>query len=137
MAGGFEVLRYTGIAYLLFLAWKNLKTVAWQVTAAGTKIWPLQQFYTKGFIGNLLNPGTLFLYFSFIPQFIHPEQKHILRQNITLCLLQMAGSTLTNFTLVYVAGFATDVLKDERYQQRLRYSMSALIVLFALKMLFS
>ena len=136
LPGALAVIRYTGIAYLLYLAWQNLKTVQWADANDTTKIKPLQHFYKRGLIGNMLNPGTVFLYFSLIPQFIHPERKNILLQNLELCGLQMLGSTVTNCSLVFLAGFATDrFFKNEKYQQNIRYIMSALIALFALKML--
>ncbi len=130
-------LRFLGIAYLLWLAWRNLKTVNWAETSEEKKIVPLKHFYVKGLVGNLLNPGTLFLYFSLIPQFIHPERKHLLLQNLELCGLQMLGSTVTNCLVVFLAGFVTDrFFKNERYQQWIRYTMSLLIAVFALKLLF-
>lgn len=137
LPGALNLLRYIGIAYLLYLAWKNLKTIAWIETGVTAIKKPLQHFYIKGLIGNLLNPGTLFLYFSLIPQFIHPERKNILLQNLELCSLQMMGSTVTNCIIVFLAGFATDqFFKNEKYQRCIRYVMSFLIAAFAIKMLF-
>lgn len=132
-----DVLRYAGIAYLLFLAWQNVKMRSWEESADSNELKPLSYFYIRGLIGNLLNPGTLLLYFSLIPQFIHSGRGDVLRQNLTLCGLQMLGSTVTNSIVVFVAGFAAArFFKNEKYQQRMRYVMSALIVLFAVKMLF-
>lgn len=137
MPQALEVLRYCGIAYLIYLAITNLKTVAWKAAdnkgvnmAAGT-------FFINGFIGNLLNPGSLFLYFSVLPQFLHPERGQLLLQNIKLGLLQMIFSFITNCTIIYLAGFATDTFfKNEQYQKWVRGIMSLFIILFALQLLF-
>jgi threonine/homoserine/homoserine lactone efflux protein len=132
-----DVLRYLGMAYLFFLAWKNLKPVNWKSNRAGKEIRSLKQFYLAGLIGNLLNPGTAMLYFSLIPQFIRPERGGILIQNLKLCGLQMLGSTVTNSVIVLLAGFATDAFfKNEQIQKWVRYAMSLFIVAFAVKMLF-
>ena len=132
-----EVLRYGGIAYLFYLAISNLKMVAWTKPEEAGESTGLRDFFIKGLIGNLLNPGSLFLYFSVLPQFIHPERGSVLTQNLMLGGLQMLGSFITNCTIIYFAGYATGTfLKNDTYQQRLRYVMSALIVLFAVKMLF-
>ncbi|MEO7306314.1 MAG: LysE family translocator [Ferruginibacter sp.] len=132
-----DVLRYCGIAYLVYLAIRNLKTIQWKEPGEEKDIKPLSYFYIRGFIGNLLNPGSLFLYFSLLPQFIHPEKGSIAMQNLLLGGLQMLGSLTTNCSIIFFAGFATDTLfKNEKYQQRVRYVMSALIILFAIKMLF-
>lgn len=132
-----DVLRYCGIAYLFYLAIKNLKQVKWQKEEEANKPEGLIQFYIKGLIGNLLNPGSLLLYFSLIPQFIHPERGHFLAQNLVLGSLQMLFSFITNCAIVFFAGFATAAFfKDEKRQRWLRYVMSALIIVFAVRMFF-
>jgi threonine/homoserine/homoserine lactone efflux protein len=131
-----EVLRVAGVAYLFYLAIANLKNRPWKAEDPGGGMLSLKVFYRKGLMGNLLNPGTVMLYFSLIPQFIHPERGSILMQNLELCGLQMLGSTVTNSCIVFLAGFAaTAFFKNERYQQGVRIIMTVLIMLFALKML--
>ena len=108
MPHALDILRYCGIAYLLYLAIKNLKTVKWKTSDGAVIQKDLGSFYLKGFIGNLLNPGALFLYFSVLPQFIHPERGSVLIQSLMLDGIQMLCSFITNCTIVYLAGFATD-----------------------------
>jgi threonine/homoserine/homoserine lactone efflux protein len=130
-------LRFCGIAYLVYLAISNLKTVQWKPADRTATIKRNAHFYVKGFIGNLLNPGSLFLYFSILPQFIHPEKGNLLQQNIKLGGIQMLFSFITNCSIIYVAGFATDTFfKNENYQKWVRIAMSLFILLFALQLLF-
>jgi len=137
MPNALDALRYCGIAYLFYLAIRNLKTVQWKEAGETTEARTFGHFYIKGLIGNLLNPGSLFLYFSIIPQFIHPERGNVLMQNLLLGALQMSGSFITNCCIVFFAGYATDAFfKNERYQQWVRWMMSGLIIAFAVKMLF-
>jgi len=137
MPHALNVLRYCGIAYLIYLAITNLKTVKWKTGQAQSAGAGLGVFYLKGFIGNILNPGSLFLYFSVLPQFLHPERGQLLLQNIKLGLIQMGFSFITNCTIIYFAGFATDTFfKNESYQKWVRIAMSFFILLFAAKMLF-
>lgn len=132
-----DVLKYCGIAYLIYLAIRNLKKVQWAEAEEANKTEGLSQFYIKGLIGNLLNPGSLFLYFSLIPQFIHPERGHVLAQNLFLGGVQMLGSFITNCIIIFFAGYATNsFFKNEKYQQWVRYGMSFLIIVFAVKMFF-
>jgi len=132
-----DVLRYCGIAYLFYLALRNLKTAKWKPLHDKAEIESLKDFYIKGLISNLLNPGSLVLYFSLIPQFIHPERGHFLAQNLLLGAVQMLFSFITNCIIIYFAGYTTHTFfKNEKYQQRVRYVMSFLIVLFAVRMLF-
>jgi threonine/homoserine/homoserine lactone efflux protein len=137
MPHALDILRYCGIGYLIYLAITNLKTVKWNAGEAQRTETGLAVFYVKGFIGNLLNPGALFLYFSVLPQFLHPERGQLLLQNVKLGGIQILCSFITNCTIVYLAGFATQAFfKNERYQRMVRYSMSFFIILFAVKMLF-
>lgn len=137
MPHALDILRYCGIAYLLYLAISNCKTVQWKTGDAAIADTRMAAFYLKGFIGNLLNPGAMFLYFSVLPQFIHPERGHVLTQNLLLGGIQMICSFTTNCTIVYLAGFATEAFfKNEQNQRVVRYSMSFFIILFAVKMLF-
>lgn len=133
-----DILRYCGIVYLIYLAIRNLKTVSWkQAKAHGAEVMQLKDFYKQGLISNLLNPGSMFLYFSLIPQFIHPGRGQFLAQNLMLGGLQMLFSFLTNCTIIFFAGYATQAFfKNEKTQKWVRYTMSFLIMLFAAKMLF-
>ncbi|HQW84926.1 MAG TPA: LysE family translocator [Ferruginibacter sp.] len=138
MPHAFDMLRYCGIAYLFYLAIRNLKNVRWQLVDEINQQLSLKRFYKRGFINNLMNPGSVVLYFSLIPQFIHPERGGLLAQNLLLGSLQMVFSFLINCSIIYFAGFVSDNLfKNEKYQQWIRYCMSALIILFAIKLLFS
>lgn len=138
MPHSLDVLRYCGIAYLFYLAFKNLRTINLvPVNETKTQL-SLIRFYTRGFINNLLNPGSMVLYFSLIPQFIHPLRGHLLSQNILLGGLQMVFSFITNCTIIFFAGFATrQFFTNEKYQRWLRYGMSTLIMVFAVKLLFT
>lgn len=137
MPNALDILRYCGICYLFYLAIRNLKNVQWKKAEVANGRKGVSQFYFKGLISNVLNPGSVFLYFSLIPQFIHPDRGHILQQNLILGGIQMAGSFITNCTIIFFAGLAANsFFKNEKYQHWVRYTMSFLIVVFALKMLF-
>ena len=102
------LLRYLGIAYLIYLAIINLKVIKWKSGEVIVENRGLGYFYVKGLIGNMLNPGSFLLYFSILPQFIHPENGFVWFQNIKLGSIQMLFSFITNCTIIYFAGFAKD-----------------------------
>lgn len=138
MPHSLDILRYCGIAYLFYLAFKNLRTINLALEEEAKTQLPLIHFYTRGFIYNLVNPGSMVLYFSLIPQFIHPLRGHLLTQNLLLGGLQMVFSFFTNCIIIFFAGYASvQFFNDEKLQQRVRYVMSALIMAFALRLLFT
>lgn len=72
LAAWFEVIRWAGVAYLVFLgirAWR-----APPVTLAGTAPQPrsLRAIVLRGFLISLTNPKTLLFYGAFLPQFVAP-----------------------------------------------------------------
>ena len=132
-----DVLRYCGIAYLFYLAIKNLRALPWKKIEKENTTEGLFQFYFKGLVSNLLNPGSLLLYFALIPQFVQPNNGHVLQQNLLLGSLQMLLSFLTNCIIIFFAGYGADAfLKNKKYQNFVRYAMSLLIMAFAVRMLF-
>lgn len=134
----YKILQYAGIGYLLWLAYKNLQNKEWISPVAMQKEnRKPSYFYVRGFIGNILNPQTTILYFSLLPQFIHPERGSVWLQNIQLGGLQMAGSTVTNLIIVFMVGKASgSFLQNRVYQKWIRYTMSGLLAAFAIKLIF-
>ena len=134
----YDILKYAGIAYLLWLAYKNLQSRAWtSAEKLEMESKPLSYFYIRGFVGNILNPQTTILYFSLLPQFIHPERGQVWLQNIQLGGLQMLGSTVTNVVIVYLVSRASaGFLQNTNYQKWIRYSMSGLLAAFAIRLIF-
>ena len=68
-SGLFGVLRWAGVAYLLFIAWRAWKTPADDLEAAGPAPRPARIF-ARAFLISLTNPKTLLFYGAFFPQFV-------------------------------------------------------------------
>lgn len=100
----FIVVKFLGIAYLLYLAYttvvsknkifdanKNLKTDK-----------PLKLF-NIGLLTNILNPKMAIFYLSFFPQFIKPEYGSVLSQSLQLGVIQILISFTINLLIVLSA----------------------------------
>ncbi|MFD8150340.1 LysE family translocator [Streptomyces sp. NPDC059720] len=83
-ATAFQVLKYAGVAYLLFMAWATLRDkdalAAGEDEAAPPSA---RQVIVRGVLINLLNPKLTVFFFAFLPQFVSPGEPH--------ALLRMAG----------------------------------------------
>lgn len=71
-AVAFEVLKYLGVAYLLYLAWATLRDKSTfeprkAPASAGRVI-------AEGILINLLNPKLTIFFFAFLPQFVQPGE---------------------------------------------------------------
>jgi len=79
----FNLVKYAGAAYLLFLAYKTLRsssTLQLGSTAEGDG-WAL---FKRGFIMNVLNPKVAMFFLAFLPQFISPTARYFPLQMLFL-----------------------------------------------------
>jgi threonine/homoserine/homoserine lactone efflux protein len=74
----FQTLKYLGVAYLLFLAWRTLKERGSLSVdddePAGAR--SPAQVVLSAILVNLLNPKLSIFFFAFLPQFVKPHEAH-------------------------------------------------------------
>jgi len=97
----FELLKWAGAAYLLWLAWQALRPGA----SSPFEPRPLprdstRKLFAMGFITNLLNPKIAVFYLSVFPQFVAPERGSVFLQSITLGFTQITVSFSINLLIV-------------------------------------
>ena len=94
----FQVLKYFGVAYLLYMAWKTLRqqgalTVDSDIGARSTL-----QVIVTGILINILNPKLSIFFLAFLPQFVSIREAHPL-----LRMLEMSGVFMLLTFVVFVA----------------------------------
>src|SRR5512137_592304 len=102
----FQVVKYAGAAYLLYLAWQVLRERGPLAAAAvdETSGPNLKALYRRGFIMNVLNPKVALFFLAFLPQFTVRETGNIPAQMVLLGLIFMAQA-LVIFTIIgYFSG---------------------------------
>lgn len=109
----YDAIRAAGAVYLLYLAWGAIRPKG----ASPLQVRPLvphgpAKLFAMGFITNILNPKAAVLYLSLLPQFIVPGQGSILRQSLTLALLQIAISFAGNSIFILLAGALANTLAE-------------------------
>jgi threonine/homoserine/homoserine lactone efflux protein len=94
----FQMIKYAGVAYLLYLAWGMWReTGLIQFNSPSTKK-GLLRIAVKGFLINILNPKLSIFFLAFLPLFISPQSTSPVFQLLTLSLIFM-GLTLVVFIL--------------------------------------
>lgn len=83
----FEAIRWIGIAYLLFLAYKLIRSAMQShgITVSGRKV---ENQLSKGFLTALLNPKGMMIYVAILPQFMD-HQGNVTVQAVTLSVAFM------------------------------------------------
>ncbi len=85
----FQILKYAGVAYLLYMAWNALKEQgALRVEKeVGTR--SARQVITTAILINILNPKLSIFFFAFLPQFVRATEPHPLARMLELSTVFM------------------------------------------------
>ncbi len=78
----FNILKYIGAGYLLFLSWKAFKASSSDIKINKNNKLSSWQLYRRGIIMNVTNPKVSIFFMAFLPQFANPS-----RGSITIQLL--------------------------------------------------
>lgn len=98
-----EILRWTGIIYLIWLAWDALAFKDADQMLSGSVASKDIKYFQRGLITNLLNPKAILFYISILPEFILPNSQAFM-QTILLTLIYVMVATLVHGGLVGFAG---------------------------------
>ncbi len=74
-AMAFEIVKYAGAAYLIYLGIKSLTTRSDKsfVFENKSKLTNYKKIYSSGILTNILNPKVALFFLAFLPQFIDPN----------------------------------------------------------------
>jgi threonine/homoserine/homoserine lactone efflux protein len=101
----YDVVRYAGAAYLLYLAWKTFRSAG--TTLSPTKGLPRLSIATvarQGLVTNLLNPKMALFVLALFPQFVHPAEGPIGLQIMVLAtVLNVVGLAVNGIVIVAVS----------------------------------
>jgi threonine/homoserine/homoserine lactone efflux protein len=133
-AVAFQVLKFAGVAYLLYLAWRTLRDRSPLDAAADAGVPPRSAWRVIGqaVLVNLLNPKLTIFFFAFLPQFVHPDEPDALLHMLGLSAVFMLA-TLVVFALygVFAAAVRRHVLARPRVVAWMRRVFAGTYVLLA------
>ncbi|HEV2574579.1 MAG TPA: LysE family translocator [Beijerinckiaceae bacterium] len=138
----FDIVKYVGVAYLLYMAWATLKERGSMKiesqTAARTGWRGIIDVLVDGIMINLLNPKLSIFFVSFLPQFISPTEPHVLREMMALSGVFMLA-TFVVFALygLFAATMRDKVLSSPTVLAWMRRSFAAAFVALGAKLALS
>jgi threonine/homoserine/homoserine lactone efflux protein len=111
----YDVLRYLGAAYLIWLAVRTVVVGgAMPVGARSARRDPLRRVFRQAVVTNLLNPKSGLFYVSFVPQFTDPERGSVVVQFILLgVIFNLLGNSI-NLMVALFFGRIGDWLASHR-----------------------
>jgi threonine/homoserine/homoserine lactone efflux protein len=85
----FAVVKYAGVAYLLFLAWQSFKERESDFMMGNQKTLKYKSLYKKGILMNILNPKVSLFFLALLPQFIDQSWGHVSLQMLILGIIAL------------------------------------------------
>ncbi|HEX5838430.1 MAG TPA: LysE family translocator [Anaerolineales bacterium] len=118
----FDVVKYLGAAYLIYLGISKLFFSKDQETDEAVRPESLWRIYWQGFVINLLNPKTALFFFAFLPQFVSPERGNVTGQSFLLGTIFVLLAIVTDSLYALLASSLAGKLKgNRRFQKGGRY----------------
>jgi threonine/homoserine/homoserine lactone efflux protein len=120
----YGMLRWGGVAYLLWLAWDGWRGADEKIVAAAAD--QDASLFRRGLITNLLNPKAAVFYVAVLPTFVDPARP-VLLQTLALSLIYVTIATVIHATIVALAGAARPFLEDPVRRRTVRRIFSILL----------
>ncbi|KAA6464514.1 LysE family translocator [Acidobacteria bacterium AB60] len=116
----FEIVRYAGAAYLIYLGVSMIRTRRAQ-PAADLRQGAPHQHFLQGITTEVLNPKTALFFLSFIPQFVAPARGHVTVQFLFLGAISVTLNTAVDLLVVLFAGaLARKLQHDPKFGEKQR-----------------
>lgn len=132
----YEILKWAGAAYLLYLAWQAVKPGARSpFEARQLPEDPPSRLFFMGFLTNVLNPKIAVFYLSIFPQFVSPEHASVFMQSVVLGLTQITVSFTVNLAIALsAASLANWFVRNPRWLAVQRYFMGFVLAGLAVRL---
>ena len=130
----FEIIKYLGVAYLLYMAWATLRDKGTlSLEAAEPK--SVRKVLVEGILINILNPKLSIFFFAFLPQFVPASATNALPRMLELSGVFMA-MTFVIFALygIFAAAVRRHIVTRPRILLWMRRTFAAAFVALGAKL---
>lgn len=111
----FDVVKYMGAAYLIYLGIRKLLVSEDGTTGGEIKPESLSRIYWQGLAINLLNPKTALFFFAFLPQFVNPDRGNAMAQTLLLGVIFVGMALITDSLYALLASSLAERLRGSRH----------------------
>ncbi|MEC1634015.1 LysE family transporter [Bacillus mojavensis] len=137
----FTTIKYLGAAYLIYLGIKSIfaknmfSLDDMQAQAKTAAISPKRNYkssFMQGSLSNILNPKTVLVYVTIMPQFINLKG-NVNQQLIILASILTVLAVLWFLFLVYIIDYAKKWMKNPKFQKAFQKITGIMLVGFGIK----
>lgn len=101
----YDAVRLLGAAYLLYLAWKTLRSGSHLQASSGLQNVPARRIFRQGLLTNLLNPKMALFVLALFPQFINLQAGSVVVQMLILAtILNVIGLVINGAVILVING---------------------------------
>ena len=135
----FDVVRFAGAAYLLWLAFEALRSRdAGLFTPRPLPREPASKLFRTGVLTTILNPKVALFYLALFPQFVDPAHGSVLVQSLLLAVTQIVIAAFGDSLFVLgAAGAAGWLARRPAWGAVQRYVQGGVFAAIALKLAFA
>lgn len=130
----FDAIRWIGIAYLLWLAWRTLKQ---DLTVAGLSGGHPSRVLHEAFLVNLTNPKVILFVLAFVPQFVNPDGPVFLQFLLLGGIISVGGLLVNGAVGIFAGGLGRRLAQSRRLSTGLKFASAGIFVGLAAKLLFT
>ena len=123
----FNLLKFAGAVYLLYLAWGAFRAGASTLGSETTREVSLSRFYLRGIIMNVTNPKVSIFFLAFLPQFTNPENSSLPLQLVALGGIFILSTLLVFGAISLLAGVLGQWLRRSGRAQTILNKVSGVI----------
>jgi threonine/homoserine/homoserine lactone efflux protein len=99
----FDVVKYLGAAYLIYLGIRKLLSAEKEVTSTAKRD-KLGRVFLQGIAVAVLNPKTALFFFAFLPQFVNSSKGQVTLQILLLGLVMVSLAIISDTMYALMAG---------------------------------
>jgi threonine/homoserine/homoserine lactone efflux protein len=128
-ATAFEIVKFAGAGYLIFLGLRKLFSRERFETTSERPPRRLDRLYRQGIVVNVLNPKTALFFFAFLPQFVDVDQGSVGLQIAVLGVFFLVLAIISDGMYALAAGTASDWLRgNPRFLRAERWISGTVLV---------
>jgi len=134
----FQIIKYLGAAYLLYLAFLTLKEkkseIIFNKEKSDFNFWKLVR---QGFLMNVLNPKVSLFFIAFLPQFISTDGLNVTIQMMVLGVVFMMISLFTFVMISILSGQLSSFLNNDKFWKYTKYGKAIVLGVLGIALAFS
>jgi len=136
----FQVMKWIGAAYLIYLGVNGLKSTfkekkTIQISEANHDVFQCKRSLREGFLSNVLNPKTAIFYLAFLPQFIDPKYSP-LTQSLIMASIHFTIAMAWQCGLVSAINYAKRLVQNSSIMIWMEGATATVLIVLGVKLFF-